>query len=227
MVEVFKAISADGSTCYFGDKTAAAAWAGARGRVEWERFPERPKFGVIVGGGDPFSAVFNVLGIGSAARSVDVLLTNIQNMQRRSRCLSAIEQEFFTVETSPDPDEDGDEPGQECLLRWGDEPTDYVERFRKELPGAVARGVPASHQLSGSNSSSTSLDTSGVAIPAELKLPEPRQLPKMDASYASNSTYFRGLGWNECLAEVKRLNAHGVSGSGEQTFSQQTPMDGK
>lgn len=142
MVEVFKAISADGSTCHFGDKSGAIAWAGSRGRVENVQLPDPPELGVIVGGGDPFAAVFNVLGIGSQSRTVEVLLANIENMQRRERCLRAIEREFFTVQTPPDPDEDGDEPGEECLLRWGADPVDYVEQFRSALPGAVARGVP-------------------------------------------------------------------------------------
>lgn len=151
MVEVFKAISRDGSTCYFGEKGAAAAWAGPRGRVEWEQLPEPPELGLVAGGGDPLAEVFNVLGIGSKARSIGVLLANIENMQRRGRCLSAIEREFFTVATPPDPDEDGDEPGEECLLRWNAEPAEYVEQFRDALPGAVARGVgslPAEQQES-------------------------------------------------------------------------------
>ena len=141
MVEVFRAISRDGSACYFGDKAAAQAWAGPRGRVEWLQLPEPPEFGVITGGGDPLAEVFNIMGIGSQARSIGVLLANIKNMQRRERCLRAIEREFFAVQAPPDPDEDGDEPGEECLLRWGDDPAEYVERFRRELPGAAARGV--------------------------------------------------------------------------------------
>lgn len=40
--------------------------------------------------------------------------------------------------------------------------------------------------------------------PAAGNLPERRELPTVDASYACNSAYLRALGWNECLDELAR-----------------------
>lgn len=78
-------------------------------------------------------AVYVMLGIGSAAREPNILFVNLQNLRRRSDCLKAVEREFFTIATPPDPDEDDDEPGEECLLQWGADPKEYVEQFRAAL----------------------------------------------------------------------------------------------
>jgi hypothetical protein len=52
-------------------------------------------------------------------------------------------------------------------------------------------------------------------------LPPRRELPKVNASYASNSTYFRALGWNECLDEIARPPA--PLGAGQLAASLDAP----
>jgi hypothetical protein len=97
-----------------------------------------------------FDAICDAFQIGSAARSLNVVMANIENVQRREKCLSAIEREFFTVATPPDPDEGDDEPGEECVLRWGAEPADYVEQFRAALAARASTPVgwiPVSERL--------------------------------------------------------------------------------
>ncbi|WP_368647775.1 hypothetical protein [Castellaniella ginsengisoli] len=81
---------------------------------------------------DGLTAVYDAFGIGSAARTQETLLASIENAIRRSRCLSAIER-VLTVETPPDPDEGDDEPGEECLLRWGADSEGYAEHFQAAL----------------------------------------------------------------------------------------------
>lgn len=73
----------------------------------------------------------DALGLGSAARSMGIYMTNIENLQRRTHCLDAVEREFLTVER-PDEDEPG-EMTQECLVSWGADPKAYVEQFRVAL----------------------------------------------------------------------------------------------
>jgi hypothetical protein len=90
------------------------------------------------------SAVYDEFGIGALAREPHILLENVRNVHRRERCLSAIEREFFTIETPPDPDEGDEEPGEECLLNWGADPAEYVEQFRDALASRLA--APASNQ---------------------------------------------------------------------------------
>jgi hypothetical protein len=84
------------------------------------------------------SAVYDEFGIGALAREPHILLENVRNVHRRERCLSAIEREFFTIETPPDPDEGDEEPGEECLLNWGADPAEYVEQFRDALASRLA-----------------------------------------------------------------------------------------
>ena len=67
--------------------------------------------------------------IGSEVLSPSVIMTNIENANRRSDCLSAIEREFFTKTV---PDGDGGET-EECALNWGHNPEQYVAKFGKEL----------------------------------------------------------------------------------------------
>jgi hypothetical protein len=74
-------------------------------------------------------AVYAAFGIGSKARTPNVLLVNIQNARRRSECLSAIEHEFFTRTTE---DDEGEEM-EDCPLSWGVEPEEYVKQFREAL----------------------------------------------------------------------------------------------
>lgn len=96
--------------------------------------------------------VGEILGIGESARSMSVIKTNINNMQRRSACLSAIENEFFTITKTCCADDDcepGDEGTEytECLLNWADEPSEYVERFRSALSAMQAQSVPDGWKL--------------------------------------------------------------------------------
>ena len=81
--------------------------------------------------------IHDLIGIGELARSPSVLLEHMENTQRFSNYLSAIEREFFMV-----PGEPGDEPGDEgavpdddCLVnKWGAESVEqYVEQFRAAL----------------------------------------------------------------------------------------------
>ncbi|ENZ78028.1 MULTISPECIES: hypothetical protein [Ralstonia] len=83
--------------------------------------------------------LFDIFGVGSAARTMPVLLTNVANAHRRSMCLAAVERDFFTVDTESD---DGtDEPGQECHLNWGSDPEAYVDQFRSELQRLIAEAI--------------------------------------------------------------------------------------
>lgn len=76
--------------------------------------------------------VFQALGIGSACDE-HVVFVNIENLRRRADCLSAIEREFFMVETPPDESEGDLEPGEECLLNWAHSPEQYVKQFAEAL----------------------------------------------------------------------------------------------
>ncbi|WP_287918081.1 hypothetical protein [Comamonas sp.] len=76
--------------------------------------------------------VFQALGIGIACDE-HVVFVNIENLLRREDCLSAIEREFFMVETPPDESEGDLEPGEECLLNWAHSPEQYVKQFAEAL----------------------------------------------------------------------------------------------
>lgn len=78
-------------------------------------------------------SVYEAFGIGAGAREPHILRHNIENVKRRADCLNAIEREFFMVRGEPDEDYPGCEPDDECLLRWGDDPSSYIERFRAAL----------------------------------------------------------------------------------------------
>lgn len=88
--------------------------------------------------------VFQALGIGSACDE-HVVFVNIENLCRRADCLSAIEREFFMVETPPDESEGDTEPGEECLLNWGHTPEEYVKQFAAALAATqpAAQGLDA------------------------------------------------------------------------------------
>lgn len=78
------------------------------------------------------AAICDLFGIGIAARDPGTILANVKNVVRRSACLRAVER-HLTVSTPPDPDEGDDEPGEECLLRWGADPEGYAKHFLSAL----------------------------------------------------------------------------------------------
>ena len=77
--------------------------------------------------------VYDAFQIGSAVRTPDVLLANVQNAKRRSDCLSAVEREFFTYVVT---DEDGEDI-ERCDLSWGADPAEYVNQFREANKSAL------------------------------------------------------------------------------------------
>lgn len=93
--------------------------------------------------------VYDLVGMGALARTPSILLTNLENMKRRSDCLSGIEQ-LFTYEV---PDDDmPDEMTDECDLNWGQGRAEYVETFKAALPAFIARHpeyAPTAEQAEG------------------------------------------------------------------------------
>lgn len=83
------------------------------------------------------AAIYDAFGIGIKARSLYILMECISNALRRFNCLSAIERTFFMVPTEPE--DDDDEPGEECLLNWGHDPEQYVATFREALQTIASR----------------------------------------------------------------------------------------
>ena len=77
-------------------------------------------------------SVYSALGCGSEAAEF-AAVTCIQNLIRRESCLSAVERQFFMVATPPDEDEGETEPGEECLLNWGQDPEQYAAQFEEAL----------------------------------------------------------------------------------------------
>lgn len=80
--------------------------------------------------------VYDLVGMGALARTPGILLANLENMKRRSDCLSGIEQ-LFAYEIPDD-----DMPGEmidECDLNWGHDRAEYVETFKAALPAFIAR----------------------------------------------------------------------------------------
>lgn len=70
--------------------------------------------------------IANVFSIGGKARTSQTILTNVRNAVRRADCLSRVESYMTKTEI----DEDGEEV-ENNLLRWGDIPEDYIERFKE------------------------------------------------------------------------------------------------
>ena len=150
--------------------------------------------------------VFQALGIGSACNE-DAVFVNIENARRRADCLSAIEREFFMVETPPDESEGDTEPGEECLLNWGHTPTQYVQQFAKALAATqpAAKGMDAPW------------------IHVSERLPELRQ--QVLAGYFYQDTWLKGRPWvfsvgvcsmyenpeDPCFPQGKRWQTHGCS----------------
>lgn len=77
-------------------------------------------------------SVYSALGCGSEAAEF-AAVSSIQNLIRRESCLSAVERQFFMVATPPDEDEGETEPGEECLLNWGQDPEQYAAQFEEAL----------------------------------------------------------------------------------------------
>jgi hypothetical protein len=75
------------------------------------------------------SELADKLGIGSEARTPEVILSNVENAVRRSACLSQIEH-FHTYRME---DEEGEE-SEEQLLNWGDSPEDYIKNYKVVVP---------------------------------------------------------------------------------------------
>ncbi|WP_063778208.1 hypothetical protein [Burkholderia cepacia] len=85
---------------------------------------------------DDLARVYAAFGIGEKARTINTLLVNIGNATRRSDCLWGIEK-LFRYEVPAD-----DCPGEtieECDLKWGQAPAEYVETFKAALPAFIAR----------------------------------------------------------------------------------------
>jgi hypothetical protein len=81
--------------------------------------------------------LYDIFGIGEHVRTPEVLIENVNNAFRRSRCLSLIEAEFTEVVSD---NEDGDEPQETCLLNWGADPEDYIQTFRNLLTAKAQHG---------------------------------------------------------------------------------------
>lgn len=84
-------------------------------------------------------AVYDMFAMGRDARKPHILMSCIENLQRRFDCLAAIEREFFIVPSEPDDDYPDEDPGEECLLNWGASPEEYVEQFRTALASISAK----------------------------------------------------------------------------------------
>lgn len=70
--------------------------------------------------------ICHLFKIGSRARTKSTILTNIENVSRREKCLSKIEHHLTATFT----DEDG-EKHEDQLLNWGENPDQYLETFKK------------------------------------------------------------------------------------------------
>ena len=78
--------------------------------------------------------IADLFNIGSEARTPSTILTNVRNTIRRAECLVAVERQFFMAPLPPDDDYPDDEPGETCLLNWGDTPEQYAQQFGEVLP---------------------------------------------------------------------------------------------
>jgi hypothetical protein len=103
--------------------------------------------------------ICDLFHIGALARDESTILANVQNVLRRSECLSAVEREFFMVAAEPDDDFPGDEPGEECLLNWGADPVEYVEQFRAARAAhPIGQVSPAIDQVADAKATAESID---------------------------------------------------------------------
>jgi len=79
--------------------------------------------------------VYDVFGLGYN-HHISVLLANVENTNRFSDLLHAVEREFFMVpgEPSDEPEDEGCEPDDVCLVNsWGSSQEQYLEQFRTAL----------------------------------------------------------------------------------------------
>ena len=70
------------------------------------------------------NAIADKFSIGRQARTPRIIMANIENSDRRSHCLSRIEDEHTVIVE----DEDGEY--NESALVWGEEPDDYIDTYR-------------------------------------------------------------------------------------------------
>lgn len=82
------------------------------------------------------AAVAERLGIGEDARTPSVILANVEQAVRRSRCLSMIE-EHHTITVA---DDDGEEMPEQ-LLNWGAEPAEYLKTYKAMTHQGVTQYV--------------------------------------------------------------------------------------
>jgi len=82
------------------------------------------------------AAVAERLGVGEDARIPSVILANVEQAARRSRCLAMIE-EHHTITVA---DDDGDERPEQ-LLNWGAEPAEYLKTYKAMTKQGVTQYV--------------------------------------------------------------------------------------
>ena len=80
------------------------------------------------------TAIYDMFGIGAMARNIGTLTTSIRNVLHFADLLHAVEREFFMVPGEADPEFEGEEPDDECLVNcWGSTQSEYIEQFRAAL----------------------------------------------------------------------------------------------
>ena len=72
--------------------------------------------------------IYDRFSIGLEVRTASTLLTNLDNVIRRSNCLSSIEAHHTSIVM----DDDGEEY-EEQLLNWGETPEDYISTYKTVL----------------------------------------------------------------------------------------------
>ena len=103
---------------------------------------------------DILDNICDALKIGAEARTETVIIENIGNALRRSRCLDAVERDLFTSQIE---DDESGELIDDCPLNWGDEPDEYVASVKEllrlsaptpaEAPADVARDAELLRKL--------------------------------------------------------------------------------
>ena len=77
--------------------------------------------------------IYDSFSIGNQVRTASTLLTNLDNVIRRSRCLSSIEAHH----TSTAVDDDGEE-FEDSQLNWGENPDEYISTYKAVLAAIKA-----------------------------------------------------------------------------------------
>jgi hypothetical protein len=107
--------------------------------------------GVALNDQADIAQIYELFGIGSQARNIQMLMVNLRNTMHFADLLHAVEREFFMVPGELDDDHPDDEPFTECLLNcWGSTVEQYVERFRALLAASgqpVTQGADAVSRL--------------------------------------------------------------------------------